>query len=486
MVARWTMGCTQPAFDPDGPPDPVRVALERSLSRGLVERGPDGKVALAGAARSEWSPDSLTLTFTLRPDLRFTDGTPVTSRDFQAALVAGLGRSDHGTRAWLLGAVQGVAQVRSGRKLPALGIETPDARTLVLHLVRRDPHLLDALAVAGVSTPWKRRGGDWGDAIGVGPYRVVAHEPGRSLTLAAADSALGVAPSVDTLRIRFVVGAQRVRTLMRQVATDLVWPLPPALLDQAPPAPYTVQRRNALPARRLLLVFRADVPPMHRLPARHALSHALDRRELVEALGQRGRPIDAWLPGAGAFPFPSLDAALVQSWLARGKLGGSFHVTVAYDADRSGAEVARTLQGEWARAGLYAELLPLRGAQAVAEPLSAAAAHVQLVESQAPWEGAAAELATLVMPMRGAAVGSFRTGWRTREFDPAITPGAMERLDPDRAQARLGEERVVLPIADLPWIWVESGRLNPAQSAPATGPEYTRPNLGAAAAPLRR
>ncbi|MEO5988214.1 MAG: ABC transporter substrate-binding protein [Candidatus Eisenbacteria bacterium] len=473
-AARWTVGCTQPAFDPDGPPDAVRAALERTLSRGLLERRSDGSIVLGAAERFAWGKDSLSLTFVLRPGLHFTDGTAVTSQQFRAALIAGLARADHGTRAWLLGAVEGVAQVRAGRPLPALGIETPDARTLVLRLVRKDSHLLDALAIAGVSTPWKSRVGEWDAAVGIGPYRVAEHEPGRALVLLAADSSVGVAASLDTLRIGFVVGAARVRTLLRRGATDLVWPIPPALLERAVPAPYVVQHLEASPPRRLLLVFRADMPPMHRLPARHALSHALDRREMVEVLGQRGTSINSWLTGAGAFDFPSLDAQLVRSWLARGKLGGSFHVTLAFDADRSGAEVARTLQGQWARAGLYAELRAQRGAAAAAEPLRSAAAHAQLVESQAPWQGAAAELATMVMPLRGPAIGSFRTGWRTREFDPAISPGALEPLDVEHAQQRLAEERVVLPIANLPWIWVESDRRTAGYFGPSNGPEFTR------------
>lgn len=471
---RWTVGCTEPAFDPDGPPDALRAALERTLSSGLLERDANGRIVPAAAERFGWSADSLTLTFTLRPGLHYTDGSPVTSEDFRAALIGGLARTDHGTRAWLLGMVQGVAAVRAGKPLPKLGIDSPDARTLVLRLSARDPHLLDALAVSGVSSPWKRRIGDWAGALGIGPYRLLRCEAGRSLTLVAADSSAGRVASVDTLRVRFVVGAPRVRTLMRQRATELIWPLPPAMLDPSLPSPYALQKLAAQPARRLLLLFRADMPPMDKLPARHALSHALDRRELLAALGQRGEAIDRWLPGAGAFDFPSFDEGLVHSWLERGKLGGSFHVTLAYDADRTGAEIARVLQGQWASSGLYAETRAQRGVKAAAEPLRPAAAQAQLVESQALWPGAAAELALFVMPLRGPAVGSFRTGWRTREFDDAIAPGALSQLDSEHAQQRLAEERLVLPLADLPWIWAEMVPANLAHFDPWAGPDFTR------------
>src|SRR5207237_8604634 len=112
------------------------------------------------------TPDSLVWTFRLRAGLHFTDGSPLASDDVRAALLAGLGRSDHATRAWLLAAVTGVANVRPGRPLPAIGIEAPDPRTLVLRLARPDPRLLDELAVPGVSTPWKRRSGEWQDGGG--------------------------------------------------------------------------------------------------------------------------------------------------------------------------------------------------------------------------------------------------------------------------------------------------------------------------------
>lgn len=473
-VSRWTAGCAEPAFDPEGPPEPVREALERSLTRALFERDSLGRPRPVAAEGFGWSADSLRLTVHVRPGLHYTDGSPATSADFRTAMLAGLARTDHATRAWMLGAIEGVSAVRAGRALPRIGIEAPDSLTLVLRLARRDPHLLDALAAPGVSAAWKSRTGDWDDAVGLGPYRVLRHESGRGLVLVAADSQLARRAAADTLRVRFVLGAPRVRTLMRQSATDLVWPLPPGLLGERIPAPYEVHRLRADPARRLLLVLRADMPPLTRLPARHALSHALDRRQLLAALGPRGEPVANWLPGAGPFDFPSLDAMLVRAWLQRGKLGGSFHVTLAYDADRSGAEVARALQGQWARAGLYADLRGQRGAAALAEPLRPAAAPVQLVESQAPWPGAAAEMATLVMPLRGPAVGSFRSGWRTREFDEAIVPAAARELDADAAQHRLEEERVALPLADLPWTWVAATGRNPAHFDPANGPDLTR------------
>jgi ABC-type oligopeptide transport system substrate-binding subunit len=149
----WLAGHPMPTFDPDGPPDALREALERQLSRGLVDVDTTGHVTLALADSLGCTSDSLTWTFHLRSDARFTDGTRVTSAHVRDAMLAGLGRQDHATREWLLAAVRGMPGVRAGRPLPPLGIETAGDRRLVLRLGVRDARLLEKLAVPGVSTP---------------------------------------------------------------------------------------------------------------------------------------------------------------------------------------------------------------------------------------------------------------------------------------------------------------------------------------------
>src|SRR5262249_49845603 len=125
-VVEWIAGHDAPAFDPDGPPDALRWAIERQLSRGLTDEDSVGRIVPAAAESIAMSPDGLTVRFRLRPGLAFTDGHACTSEEFRTALRAGLGRTDQATRQSLLGAIVGVGAVRSGRKLPALGIDAPD------------------------------------------------------------------------------------------------------------------------------------------------------------------------------------------------------------------------------------------------------------------------------------------------------------------------------------------------------------------------
>ncbi|HET9327443.1 MAG TPA: ABC transporter substrate-binding protein [Candidatus Eisenbacteria bacterium] len=456
----WVVGQALPNFDPLGPPDPVRAAIERLISRGLVEEDSTGRIVPAAAESVAISGNGLQYRFTLRPDLTFSDGSPCRSEAFREAIEAGVNRLDHATYAWLFSSIEGMSKARPGRPLPPLGIATPDPRTLLITLSRPDSLFLRKLAFPGAAVPWRRGAEGWFD--GVGSYRIAAAAPQR-LTLALRAPSAGLP---DSIQIRFIPAASRVRALLRASAPDLVWPPPPDLLDQALPPAYQALSRAARPTRRLLLVLRPDLPPTSKEAARHALTSGLNRAELIDALGIAGEDRTTGLTGAPPYPFPNDDPSQVREWLERGDLGRSLHVVMAYSADGMGARVARTLQSEWARNGLDVELRPFREPAVSTEMLRRGGAQLLLVEDQAILATASAELASLVLPMRGPAVGAFRVGWMTREFDPWIwAAGNPPPLDAGAAQQRLVDEDIALPIANLPWLWVQraevKGRFHP-------------------------
>lgn len=467
VVVRWLVARPEPRFDPDGPPQPERQALERLLTRPLVER--DSAGPRPGAAESwSWSRDSLTLTFRLPAGLRFTDGTPCRSLHFEHALRAGLGRRDHGTRTWELAPLRGVESVRAGRPLPTLGIETPDSATLVLRLSRRDPALLERLARPGVAEPWKERGaGSWGDAVGLGPMRVVATVPGQRLTLAADGPGLP-----DTVAVRFAIGEGRTRAVLRAGAADLVWPLPPFLLDEPIPPGYRVGRRSS--TRSLALVMRADLPPTSRQATRRALILGINRPDLVRSLGSAASPPGPLIPGARPFEAPGYDLDQMRKWMVQGRLGRSFHVALAYDADGPAARIARQVQGAWSRSDVYVALLPRRGAAWPAEALGGNRSHLLLAEYEPLAPGLAGAVAPLVMPLRGPAIGSFRTGWRTRDFDGLAAGTAATAPAPGDVQLRLEQELVVVPIARLATEWVERDGAHLWSFGGWPGPRFAR------------
>jgi len=462
---QWVVGQTPPAFDPQGPPDAVRGSLERLLSRGLFDEDSSGQAVPACVESMTVSTDGLVYTLLLRKDLSFTDGTSCGSRDFRRALESGLNRVDHATWAWLLGALVGVDRVRPGRPLPPLGIATPDDRRLVLRLSRPDPLLTLKLATPGIGVPWAgESAGGW--RHGLGAYRVESASPSRMVLIRRP----GV-PGPDTLHLRFAPRAPHARAALRAESCDLIWPVPPGLLEQPLPAGYRLASRDAQPPRRLVLVMRADLHPTARAAARHALAHGLSRADIVATLGPRLRDNSGWFPGGGAYDLPRRDAAEVSAWLERGRLGRSLHAVMAYARDGVGAEIARLMQNEWARLGLDVELRPLDRRELSREALRRGGAQLLLMEDQPLVDDLAGHLASVLTPARGLAVGAWRSGWIDRDLEAAVSPGASRRPDARAIQLRVAEEDVVLPLGRLPWLWIERNAGQSIVCQPRFGPE---------------
>ncbi len=463
-IARtWWIGRALPSWDPLGPREPVRDALQRLVSRPLVDFDSLGGVTAAGAASFASDSAGLRWTFRLRDSL-------ASAADYQRTLLAALERTDHGLARWTLAAVRGVDAVRPRRPLPAIGIAAADARTLVFRLVRPDERLPEKLAASGLAFAWTSDslGGDWSAARGSGSWRIAREEPGRLVLLRSRASR--AATIVDTLVVRSGIGAGRARAVLRAGRADVVWPLPPGLASERPPAGYALGRTPARPARHLVLVLRADTPPMTRLPARQALLHALEWPELTKSLEPVGSPPRDWLGSGGLAEPPRFDRRETAAWLERGKLGSSIHPVLAYDADGAGAEVARLMQGQASRVGLYLDLAPLRGAEWPREALGGWRAQALLVETQPPIEGAEGEVARWVQPARGAAAGGFRPGWRPADI-PAWDRAQRAAPSLDLLRGRIADEGLATPLSSLDWVWVvRAGGFLPVNAR--NGPDF--------------
>lgn len=97
----------------------------------------------AAAERWETSDDGLTWTFHLRPDLKWSDGAPLTAEDFVFSLRRVLSPKLASEYAYVLFSIVGAEEFNAGKLTdPArLGVKAPDARTLVLTLVQANPAL---------------------------------------------------------------------------------------------------------------------------------------------------------------------------------------------------------------------------------------------------------------------------------------------------------------------------------------------------------
>lgn len=145
-------------------PDTPSFQVGAQVFNQLVEYHPGEFEPQPGLARSwEISDDGLTYTFHLQPDVRFSDGTRLTSEDVKFTL-------DHarGPDSFFRDTLYGVIR----------DIETPDPETVVVHLRRISPGFLYALGnIAASIVPARlieRIGKEAYDArpVGTGPFMV--------------------------------------------------------------------------------------------------------------------------------------------------------------------------------------------------------------------------------------------------------------------------------------------------------------------------
>lgn len=126
------------------------------------------------ARRWEWSPDSLTLTMHLYPDLLWHDGKPTTSRD----------------AAWTIDAARDPATgyPRMSELAGVVAISAPDDSTLVVrfaHASKAIPDVFTDLAILprhhfDAVPRASMRAARWNQApVGNGPFRFDTHEPNR-------------------------------------------------------------------------------------------------------------------------------------------------------------------------------------------------------------------------------------------------------------------------------------------------------------------
>jgi peptide/nickel transport system substrate-binding protein len=139
--------------------DPVHTAqnadiwVSLNLYDTLTQPTDDGRNVVPGLATSwETSQDGKAMTFKLRPNLRFADGSPLTVDDVKWSLDRAAGKETGGQFRFLLASIDGV--------------ETQGTDTVILRLRHPDPTMLQALATFNA---------------GIVPSKLIMAEPGATL-----------------------------------------------------------------------------------------------------------------------------------------------------------------------------------------------------------------------------------------------------------------------------------------------------------------
>ena len=325
----------------------------------LVYRNPD-TFKLEPLLATEWkTPDPTTIDFTLRPGVKFHDGSTLTADDVVYTLnLAADPASKVSTPAnynW----------IDSAEKTGELSVR--------VKLKRPNPAALEYFALVLPIYPkaYREKVGPEGYAkapVGAGPYRMTKVEPGASIDFERfedywAGSPKGK-PAIKKMSVRFVPDATTEMTELLAGRVDWVWNMNPDQVENINKLPNLQAVRKESMRVGFMQVDAAGRTgadnPLTKLKVRQAIWHAIDRKAIADKLvtgGSRVPPAPCFPPQFGcdaeAAVLYDYDPAKAKALLAEAGFPNGVDVELAsYVLPQWGAAVQNYLQAVGIRAKL--------------------------------------------------------------------------------------------------------------------------------------
>ena len=195
-----------PALSTDAP----SIAAIDLVFTGLVQFDDNLKVQPQLAASYQEASDGLTWTFHLKPNLKFSDGTPLTSADVAYSINRALLPATKSTTAPIYLALLKDSDKLVAGKIPTIigdSIMTPDASTVVLIANKKASYFLDALVYSCSYIVEKslvdKYGTNFTDHLneggGAGPFEVQSYTHGTNIVLVPNPNYYGSHPQLTKL-----------------------------------------------------------------------------------------------------------------------------------------------------------------------------------------------------------------------------------------------------------------------------------------------
>jgi oligopeptide transport system substrate-binding protein len=341
-----------------------------AILEGLVAEDAVDLHPMPGVAESwDISPDGLTYTFYLRANARWSNGDPVTSKDFIESWRRILTPSLGATHASQLYLIQGAESFNKGDSdFSQVGLSARDSRTLTVSLEHPAPWFLSLLSSPSwlpvpISTVSKyggvaQRGNSWATPerwVGNGPFLLRAWHRGQEI-VAAKSPTYWDAAHVRLQEIHFHVfeSIDAEERAFRSGQLHVTESLPPDKIDGYRKDSPGLLRIDPLLGTYFLRV-NTRKPGLNDQRVRMALALAIDREAITEKLLRGGQaPAFSFTPpGLGGYvPDPVQKKNLEEAKRLLADVGhgaGLEELELLYNNSESNRVVAEALQEMWRR-----------------------------------------------------------------------------------------------------------------------------------------
>src|SRR6266581_1165057 len=235
-------------FDPALSTDANSIAAIDLVFTGLVQFDNLLKIHPQLASSYQLASDGLTWTFHLRPNLKFSDGTPLTSADVVYSINRALLPATKSVVGPVyLGLIKDSDKLNAG-KIPTIigdSLMTPDPNTVVIIANQKAAYFLDALAYSTSFVVEKslvdKYGDTWTDHLntggGDGPFEVQAWNHGTNIVLVPNPTYYGPHPQLSKLIYPFYKEKDTNFKAYQAGQTDFAFGVPSADLNTAKALP---------------------------------------------------------------------------------------------------------------------------------------------------------------------------------------------------------------------------------------------------------
>jgi peptide/nickel transport system substrate-binding protein len=270
-------------------------------------------VPAVAASMPQVSSDGLTYTFTIRPNLKFSNGAPLTANDVKYTFYRLF--KLNGDAADIFSAVKGTDKVVAGKAKEVSGI-TAEGDQLTFHLSQPNGGFLQMLSLqftcpVPTGTPVKQT--ETGKIPGNGPYMTQSYDPGRQLVMVRNpnyDPALGPKGNPDKLVFDLALDQSQALQKIKLGEIDLTFDGLPSADAQTALTDPTLKGRvfSSTSPTMTYAWMNNDVAPFDNAKVRQAINYAVDRTQIAKVVGgaSAARATDQILPPALAGDSPKV------------------------------------------------------------------------------------------------------------------------------------------------------------------------------------
>lgn len=327
----------------------------------------NGKVIPAGATSWSTSADGITWTFDIRKNWNWSNGEPVTAKDYEYGFQKIVDPETAAPTSWRLFIIKNASAVNSGDMAPEeLGVKAVGDYTLEITLNQPAAWFLSSLTSIGHAVPKATReqyGVDWTQPENIvvnGPYKIIEWVEDDYVVLEKNPTYFDAAKvDIEKLTLLVVPEASTAMAMFENGELDTVDNVPPEDLDRVKNDPVLSKQFYNGPAFVLYwYAFDSSVPPFDNVLVRKAFAAAIDKETIVEKITRGGQVAAMTMtpPGSvGAVPKSAgigipFDPNQAKKYLAEaGYPGGAGlpPIVLGFGASEINTNVAQAIQKMW-------------------------------------------------------------------------------------------------------------------------------------------